>query len=134
MNDQSEVVVDLSSENVPVEIESTGKSVALPPTVAGLIAMRKKPFAQGLNDQVDQIHVNLWPDEKYRALLAATSNSAAEEGSTIADDFEASRMIREWAEENGNAYIAGQNLTTLKLALGVVMRRYCMTRKLRKEQ
>lgn len=117
--------------------EETGTSLALPSDVAGLVAMRKKPFAQGLNDQVDQIHVNIWGGEdgdEYRRYLDATTNSAAKEGSTIADDFEACRMIRNWAEVNGNAYIAGQNLTTLKTALGVVMRRYSMARKDRKDK
>ena len=66
-------------------------------------------------------------------MLDAVHNSDAQEGSLIADDFEAARMIRDKANDIGNAYVASKNLTTLKNSLSVVLRRYGISRKERRQ-
>ena len=54
------------------------------------------------------------------------------EGSLQADDFEAARVIREWAKKKGVVFVAKQNLETIKRSLHVVWRRYQIDRKQRR--
>jgi len=108
-------------------------NIALPSTVSALIEQRKTKTRQTLNDQVESVHMQLWANESYRKLLDAVYPEMAVEGSLVADDFEAARMIRNEASEIGSAYVASQKLDTLRKALGVVLRRYSISRKERRE-
>jgi hypothetical protein len=123
---------EIAQEDTTLQSES--KVIALPTTVQGLMDLKKSKTKKSLHDQVEAIHLQLWVNGTYRKFLDAVYNSQAVEGSMIADDFEAARMIREEARENGNHYVAEQNLTTLKQSLGVVMRRFGVSRKERAER
>lgn len=85
-----------------------------------------------LNDLVEDVHRILVEDEKYRALLRATYDAHAVEGSLAADNVLASMMIRNKAAENGITDIAHEKLAIINLALGVVLRRYHASRKERR--
>ena len=117
--------IDVRDSRVP--------TLSLPETIAGLMDMKKSKNKQGLNDQVDVIHQQCWIDAAYRDCLDAVHPEMAVEGSLIADDFEAARMIRDMAKDIGNGYIAGQKLDTIRKALMVVLRRYGISRKERRD-
>jgi hypothetical protein len=85
-----------------------------------------------LNDQVEDVHRLLVEEEKYRALLRATYDAHAVEGSLAADNVLASMMIREKAKDIGSIDVANEKLAIINLALGVVLRRYHATRKQRR--
>jgi hypothetical protein len=54
-------------------------------------------MAKHLNDRVEDIHRLLVEDKNYLALLGATSNAQAVEGSLFADTAVAAQMIRDKA-------------------------------------
>jgi hypothetical protein len=84
-----------------------------------------------LNDLVEDIHRVLVEDEKYRALLRATYDAHAVEGSLSMDNALVAMMIRDKAKEIGSE-IADEKLAIINLALGVVLRRYHASRKQRR--
>ena len=104
----------------------------LPGNTAALIEQRKSKKSYTMNDMVERHHLALYDRDEYQALLEAVYSEQALEGSLLADDFEASRMIREYARESGDGYVAKQKLDTIRKSLGVVLRRYNITRKERR--
>lgn len=114
---------------------SSSKALArpLPENTAALIEQRKNKRSYSLNDMVEKHHLGLYENEEYQSLLEAVFPEQALEGSLIADDFEAARMIRERARDNGDGYVAKQKLDTIRKALAVVLRRYGISRKERRE-
>jgi hypothetical protein len=116
-------------------------SVAMPPplpaTVEGwVITLKQQP---SINDQVQQVHKTLIPDAEYRRLLLATANPQAKEGSIASDNNMAALMIRDKAKTmpnmdliNGDANNERANLQTIIIALNVVLNRYGLGRKQRK--
>ena len=84
-----------------------------------------------LNDLVEDLHVELVEDEKYRALLRAVYDAHAVEGSLAADNVLAAQMIRNLAKER-NSEIQKEKLAVINMALGVVLRRYRASRKQRR--
>jgi hypothetical protein len=98
-----------------------------------------------LNDLVEDVHRVLVGDEtpsedaegrtrgeRYLALLRATYDAHAVEGSLAADNTLAAMMIREKAEELGNVEVKKEKLAIINMALGVVLRRYKSSRKQRR--
>jgi hypothetical protein len=85
-----------------------------------------------LNDMVEDIHRTLVENEKYRALLRATYDAHAVEGSLAMDNCLAAMMIREYAIEQEIKDVASEKLAIVNLALGVVLRRYKASRKQRR--
>jgi hypothetical protein len=86
-----------------------------------------------LNDLVEDIHrVLVNESERYRSLLRATYDAHAVEGSLAADNVLAAMMIREKAKQIGSTEVAAEKLAIINLALGVVLRRYKMSRKQRR--
>jgi hypothetical protein len=87
-----------------------------------------------LNDLVEDIHRVLVNESvEYRALLRATWDSHAVEGSCSMDNAVAVQMIRDKAKELGNyPEVAAEKLATINSALGVVLRRYKASRKQRR--
>ena len=82
-----------------------------------------------LNDLVEDIHRKLVnEDEQYRAYLRAVYDVHAVEGSLAADNTLAAMIIRKKAEELGIDDVAKEKLAVINLALGVVLRRYKMSR------
>jgi hypothetical protein len=86
-----------------------------------------------LNDLVEDIHRTLVNEsERYRSLLRATYDAHAVEGSLSADNILAAMMIRDKAKDIGSSEVAEEKLAIINLALGVVLRRYKMSRKQRR--
>jgi hypothetical protein len=109
----------------------------LPATVEGwVLTLKREP---SINDQVQSVHKSLIPNPEYRALLRATTNPQALEGSIASDNNMAALMIREKAKVmpemdliNGDANNERANLQTIIIALNVVLNRYGLGRKQRK--
>lgn len=87
-----------------------------------------------LHDKVEHFHLMLMAAEtvEYRRLLSAVWDAEAVEGSLIADDMMAARMIREAALRMGDDEVANKQLAKVSRSLGVVLRRYGMDRKTRR--
>jgi len=85
-----------------------------------------------LNDLVEDIHRQLVPEsERYRKLLHAVTDGQAVEGDLSIDDALAAIMIRDKAIAI-DSEIKDEKLGPIKLALRVVLRRYKMSRKQRR--
>ena len=105
------------------------KPTALPATRDELLARKTMKRGPTLNDDVDRIHVILWDNPDYRRFHDAVFDADAVEGSLTADNFEAARIIREYARQHDEvSYIGRKNLTTLVKSMNVVLRRYHMSR------
>lgn len=94
--------------------------------------VRKFETSRSLNDAVEAHHTKLMNGrlaEKYFKFLDALHDSQAQEGSLAADNFSAVTMIREQARNEGDRLVGEQNLATLNRSLGVVLKRYGLSRK-----
>jgi hypothetical protein len=100
-------------------------------TVADLIKRRKGRFERTLNDIVEELYLKLWENEQFKRYLTAVTDGESVEGSLGCDDHEAARMLREQARKE-HLSISDTPLASYKLALKVVMRRYEMSRKMRR--
>jgi hypothetical protein len=88
-----------------------------------------------INDLVEDVHRALIDSDqrdKYRSYLYAVYDSQAVEGSLAADNIEAARMIRIWSSENGSE-LAREKLAIIAKSLGVVLRRYHVSRRERRD-
>jgi len=112
--------------------------VPLPATVEDMLARRPLAANRTLNDYVDDIHKALWgaADEAYRELLDAVYDEDAVEGSLSIDNAKAAELIRDYAKDPAHPipYVASKKLATIVKSLGVVLRRYKMSRKERAGQ
>jgi len=123
---------------------STGKQLRVaPPLPADIDDWQRAIKAERtLNDLVEDIHRALVSDdtkdgdktrgERYLALLRATYDAHAVEGSLAADNTLAAMMIREKATEMDSVDVAKEKLAIINMALGVVLRRYKSSRKQRR--
>jgi|SRR6185312_640774 len=103
---------------------------ALPATTSDLLGQRKFEMKRTLNDHVETIHLKLYENEDYQRLLDAVYDEDAVEGSLAADNLLAAKMIRDFAIADGfDPYVADKKLATIAKALGVVLRRYGVSRK-----
>lgn len=97
----------------------------LPISAKGL--HRKNLHHQTINDEVEVYFLPLYEEnEDFRGLLEAVYDSEAVEGSMRADDYDAATMLRQSAPEGSR--VAQANKETLRRALGVVLRRYNISR------
>lgn len=115
--------------------EARSLAVSLPNSRAELMALRKVFKNRLLNDLVEEVFVTLFDREahpEYVKLLEAVWDAETVEGSCKADDLEAARYMRVYAAEQGIAVIPEKNLETLSRATNVVLRRYSLTRRLRR--
>lgn len=101
----------------------------LPITKEELEAHRKVFHQPTLNDVVHEYHIILWDDPQYRRYLEAVYDEDAVEGSLAIDNGEAARMIRERAVASSDQRLASKKLATIAKALGVVLRRYGISRR-----
>jgi len=107
--------------------------VPLPSTRGDLAVLRKlKAKLKPLNDQVEEVVEQLIEDAKFNRYLQAVYDEQAVEGSLAADNIGAAIMIREKALELGYSSLADEKWATISKALGVVLRRYGLSRKERK--
>ena len=116
-------------------------SVAMPPPLPAaveewVLTLKRQP---SINDQVQQVHKTLIPNAEYRRVLRATTNPQAYEGSIASDNNVAAMMIREQAKTmpemdliNGDANNDRASLQSIIIALNVVLNRYGLGRKQRK--
>ena len=104
----------------------------LPATRDEFRANRAVKQLPNLNDTVEQIIDLVWENPDYTRLLTAVEDGSAVEGSLVADDYAAARFLRDYAKENNFPSVAHEKLHAIKLAQSVVLRRYKLTRKLRK--
>lgn len=125
------------SQKPPFQTLERHRPPPLPTTQRELIDGKLTKVGRTLNDEVDDIHVILWADDKYREYHEAVWQEEAVEGSTVADNFEAAAMIREFAtkdEESRLRYprVARAKKATIVKALGYVTTRYGQNRNQRR--
>lgn len=127
---------DQSNNDKRRNLSDSGKPVppALPETAADYLAQRKLKEERDLNDLVEDIHLKLYDDQKYKRFRYATYDEQAVEGSIATDNSEAARMIRDYAKKNDIAEVAEQKLATIGKIIGVVERRYGQSRKERRNR
>ena len=128
MENVSEARPDETVSEIP-----QSRAIALPKTVAALMEQKKSKQTSTLNDQVETVHLSLWEKPEYQRFLDAVYKEQAIEGDLFCDDIEASRLIRDEARKQGNAYVSGQKLATIRKALMVVLRRYRISRTERRD-
>ena len=105
----------------------------LPATKKDLLAQRVGQMRRTLNDMVEEAHISLYEDERYNSFLNAVYDEQAVEGSLSADNIMAATIIRDHAKKNGGGQLVNEKLATISKALGVVMRRYEISRKERRD-
>lgn len=90
-----------------------------------------------LNDLVEDVHMMLIDDpeqgDEYRAYLRAVYDAHAVEGSLAIDNGKAAELIRLRAKKIGSHELASEKLAPISMALNVVLRRYNMSRKQRRQ-
>lgn len=101
----------------------------LPATREDLAARRKVYHEPTLNDRVNAIHEVLWENSQYRGFLDAVYDEDAVEGSLTLDSGEAAGMIRDYAREHSDTYVASKKKATIVKSLNVVLKRYGIGRK-----
>lgn len=109
------------------------KPPQLPTTQEDLSKLLQNNFILNLNDQVHEIFPALIENEKFRAYLYAVYDTDTIEGSLSADNVMAATIIRSFATERGNTFLASQKLATIVRAMNVVLRRYKLSRKERRD-
>lgn len=99
--------------------------------------VRKTQFNLTNNDRVERLHLSLLNDNKrstpYLDCIRAVSDTEAQEGSLAIDNADAARMIRLMAQETGDHVISKLKLHPIVIALNIVLKRYGMSRKERRQ-
>ena len=93
--------------------------------------VRKVKLDRTLNDEVESVHARLCEDEAYIRLLDAVYDEQAVEGSLSADNTLAAMKIRDLAHKLQSP-VKIEKLATISKSLGVVLRRYGLSRKERR--
>ena len=104
----------------------------LPGSVIAMQAGRRTPFVRLLNDMVDELHNKLFENGKYKLFLEGVWDEQCIEGSLAADNFKAAEMIRDQAVKE-NSPVAREKLATIVKSLGIVLKRYGISRKERRQ-
>lgn len=104
----------------------------IPSTPDKFLKLRKLKAQRTLNDQIEDIHIALLDNPAYMAFLEAVYDEQAVEGSLAADNIMAASVIRDKAAKMDNGALRNQKLATIAKALGVVLRRYGVSRKERR--
>jgi hypothetical protein len=104
----------------------------LPPTNADLAPLRHLKAKRSLNDLVEDQIVALWEDEDFQSYTYAVYDEQAVEGSLALDNGKAAEMIRALAKEKGVKELADQKLSPIVKAMNIVLRRYALSRKERR--
>lgn len=96
--------------------------------------VKKSGMERTINDQVEDVHIALVDEgnQEYLDYLDAVYDEQAVEGSLSADNTLAAKMIRDEAVKRNVPRIAQAKLATIVKALGVVLRRYGVSRAERK--
>lgn len=105
----------------------------LPTTPDKFLELRKLKSKRTLNDQVEDVVVSLVSNERFNALIAAVYDEQAVEGSLSADNIMAAILIRDKAGKMGYDELGKEKLATISKCLGVVLRRYGLSRRERRD-
>jgi hypothetical protein len=123
---------EVTMSNESTADQATSKAIALPSSVEGFLALRSKPPATTLHDQVEQLYLSLYESEKFRQLRAAVYREQAVEGDLRDDDARSAIMIRDEAIRVKNAMVANEKLAVIRRSINVVEGRYHATRNQRR--
>jgi hypothetical protein len=104
----------------------------LPDTVEEFKQWRETKPRRTLNDFVEQLHLELYNNQRYFKLLDGTTDEDTVEGSCGADNVLAAMMLRDLAKEKAIKEVAEKKIATIVKSLGVVLSRYKATRKQRR--
>jgi len=107
--------------------------LALPMSVEGLMAQRKKPQKATLHDRVESLYLGLFANEEFRRLREPVYREQSVEGDLRDDDARAAMMIRDEAKRKGDLMVAKEKLATIRRSILVVETRYNATRRQRLE-
>jgi hypothetical protein len=113
------------------ENESQRTYLALPMSVEGLMAQRKKPQKATLHDRVESLYLGLFQNEEFRRLREPVYREQSVEGDLRDDDARAAMMIRAEALRKGEHMVAKEKLATIRRSILVVETRYNATRRQR---
>lgn len=105
--------------------------LALPQSVDGLIAQRKKPQKATLHDQVENLYLGLYQNDEFRRLREPVYREQSVEGDLRDDDARAAMMIRDEAKKKGNHMVAKEKLSVIRRSILVVETRYNASRRQR---
>lgn len=105
--------------------------LALPQSVDGLIAQRKKPQKATLHDQVENLYLGLYQNDEFRRLREPVYREQSVEGDLRDDDARAAMMIRDEAKKKGNHMVAKEKLAVIRRSILVVETRYNASRRQR---
>lgn len=104
----------------------------LPKSVIEMQGRRLTPLKRLLNDMVEELHCKCYESEKYRIYLDGVWDEQCVEGSLAADNFKAAEMIRDRATKDSSP-VAHEKLATIVKSLGIVLKRYGLSRKERRQ-
>jgi len=105
---------------------------SLPATREDFLAARQIKAERTLNDYIEDLYLELAENDNFKRLIWAVWDEQALEGSLAADNIMAAEMIRDRARENSHPYVSNEKLATISKSLGVVQRRYGLSRKQRR--
>jgi hypothetical protein len=111
-----------------------GVPPALPAVLEDWVSHLKQH--RSINDAVEEIHKRLVDGDtsgQYLRYLFAVYDEQAVEGSLAADNIESARMIREKARTIEGHSLQDEKLATIAKSLGVVLRRYHLSRRERRQ-
>ena len=100
---------------------------ALPGSAVELIQGRVV-HERSFNDVVEEYHLKLWDNELYRRYFFAVHRTQAVEHNLSHDICLAALMVRERAKKEGNILVATATTGDIARALGVVARRFGISR------
>jgi hypothetical protein len=96
------------------------------------LVLKGKPRVT-FNDHVHRVFELCYRhDPEFRAYLNEVENSAAITGAIDIDDIKACEMIQVKAQQENMDIVADAKLATIRIALHVVMNRYGLSRKVRR--
>lgn len=109
-------------------------AVPFPRTQSQMLALRRIKARRSINDLFEDAYlVLIETDDTYIRLLDAIYDSQAVEGSLSIDNMKAAERVRNYAIEHNIPALKDEKLATLVRVQGVVVRRYGMDRKHRRQ-
>lgn len=109
----------------------------LPSTHAELMGRRQLTSERTFNDSIEEAFKALWDDPErggnFRKHLDALYADEAVTGDLFMDDIKAAEMLQSFAEIRKQVEISNAKLKKVHRAMSVVLRRFGLTRKQRRE-
>jgi hypothetical protein len=132
----TETTDNINTENEADPMRNNGY-LAIPEDTASILA-RGNPRAINFNDRVQSAYFGVRDDAKYghpfREMRQACTNDLAVEGHISDDDTESARLLRDYARRTmGDSVIADAKLHQIRRSIGVVERRFKISRGQRRQ-